>query len=84
MAERIAGPSAVVHLLNSCALQVVPKEFIRQSQDNAGVGTQSDEAEQFAKPVELERMTLADWFSRPAENDDSEAGEGEGRRCTGI
>ena len=31
LAARIAGPRAVVHLLNTCALQVVPKEFIRRS-----------------------------------------------------
>ena len=61
LAERLAGPRAFVHLLKTCVLQVVPKEFIRQSQENARVGTQRDEAEQFAKPVELERITLAEW-----------------------
>ena len=81
MPERLADPRAFVHLLKTCVFQVVPKQFLRQSQDNAGVGTQSDEAEQFAKPVELERVTLADWFSSLAW---LEAGEGEGGCLSAI
>ena len=73
LTQRISSPDhASVHLLNTALVHLAPKQFHRL-QNNSG-GTQSDDTGETQKPIEPERMTLAERFSKLAEQERSEDG----------